>query len=212
MQAKLPPPFQRRREVERYFSGDTIECLICGRNFQRLQTHLAAKHGMTADEYKSRFGLPWARGLLSATSLATSGWTDERKARARKLARKSRFFESARLTPRREFAPFLKAEAVEHLGANAKAFGEKFDARVHALARAGARHPGHCSSTQGCTHHRTRAHQAKAQRQVQAPKPPRHARRYSRRVYLIGAGCLVDRANRKLNCAMSLEGGSQLDL
>jgi hypothetical protein len=127
MRAKTPQAFKARRDIERYFSGDTIECLICGRHFKRLQTHLAAKHDMAADEYKKRFGLPWTRGLTSATSLANSGWTDERKAKARKLARKSRIFKLAHLTPRRELAPFLKAEAVEHLGINATAFGEKFD-------------------------------------------------------------------------------------
>jgi hypothetical protein len=137
MRPKIPPAFKTRREIERYFSGDTIECLICGRHFKRLQTHLAVKHGVAADEYKSRFGLPWTRGLTSAASLANSGWTDERKAKARKLARKSRFFKLAHLTPRREAAPFLKAEAIEHLGVNAKAFGKQFDLRVRALAEMG---------------------------------------------------------------------------
>jgi hypothetical protein len=137
MRTKTPLAFKTRRDIERYFSGDTIECLICGRHFKRLQTHLAAKHGVAAGEYKRRFGLPWTRGLTSAASLANSGWTDERKAKARWLARKSRFFELAHLTPRRELAPFLKDEAVKHLGTNAKAFGGKFDARVHALAEKG---------------------------------------------------------------------------
>jgi predicted transcriptional regulator len=87
--ATTPPAFKTRREIELYFRGDTIECLMCGRHFKRLQMHLAAKHGVAADEYKSRFGLPWTRGLTSAASLANSGWTGERKAKARKLARKS---------------------------------------------------------------------------------------------------------------------------
>jgi ROS/MUCR transcriptional regulator protein len=137
MRAKTPQAFKTRRDIDRYFSGDTIECLICGRHFQRLQTHLATKHGIAADDYKKRFGLPWTRGLTSAASLAKSGWTDERKARARKLARKSRFFKLAHLTPRRELAPFLKAEAVEHLGVNATPYGEKFDAQVRVLAEKG---------------------------------------------------------------------------
>jgi hypothetical protein len=34
-------------------------------------------------------------------------------------------------------APFLKAEAVEHLGVNAKGFGEKFDMQVRAKLRWG---------------------------------------------------------------------------
>jgi ribosomal protein S11 len=137
MRTKLPLAFKTRRDIARYFGGDTIKCLICGRHFKRLHTHLAAKHGMAADDYKKRFGLPWTRGLTSATSLANSGWTNERKAKARKLARKSRFFDFAHSTPRRELAPFLKTEAVENLGVNAKAFGEKFDARVRALAQKG---------------------------------------------------------------------------
>jgi hypothetical protein len=134
---KPPAAFKTRREIERYFSGETIECLICGRHFKRLQTHLLAKHGVTADEYKGRFGLPWTRGLTSAASLAKSGWTAERKAKARKLARKTRFFRLAHLTPRRELAPFLKTDAVKHLGVNAKPFGAKFDAQVRALAKQG---------------------------------------------------------------------------
>ena len=139
MRAKPPAAFKTRRDIARYFGGNTIECLICGRRFKRLHTHLAAKHGMAADDYKKRFGLPWTRGLTSATSLANSGWTDERKAKARKLAQKSRFFDLAHSTPRRELAPFLKTEAIKHLGVSAKAFGEKFDARVRALAQKGLR-------------------------------------------------------------------------
>ena len=137
IRSKRTAVFRTRREIERYFGGDTIECLICGRHFKRLHTHLAAKHGMAVDEYKRRFGLPGTRGLTSATSLANSGWTDERKAKARKLARKTRFFRLAHLTPRRELAPFLKTEAVEHLGVNAKPFRAKFDAQVRALAKQG---------------------------------------------------------------------------
>ena len=139
MRAKPPAAFKTRRDIARYFGGHTIECLICGRRFKRLHTHLGAKHGMASDDYKKRFGLPWTRGLTSATSLANSGWTDERKAKARKLAQKSRFFDLAHSTPRRELAPFLKTEAIKHLGVNAKAFGEKFDARVRALAQKGLR-------------------------------------------------------------------------
>jgi hypothetical protein len=95
---KTPPAFKTRAEVERYFDGDTIECLMCRRHFKRLHTHLAAKHGVTVEEYKRRFGLPWTRGLTSASSLANSGWTEERKAKAQKVAQKSQFFKLAHLT------------------------------------------------------------------------------------------------------------------
>lgn len=130
--------FRTRREVERYFSGATIKCLLCGKRYRRLAFHLAAKHAMTADEYKGRFGLPWSRGLISAESLAKSGWDDDRKANARRLARKTKFFTFARRTERRrEVAPFLKAEALKHLGAHAVGFGSKFELRVSKLFRRG---------------------------------------------------------------------------
>ena len=166
MRAKPPLVFKTRRDIERYFGGDTIECLICGRHFKRLQTHLAAKHDMAADDYKKWFGLPWTRGLTSATSLTNSSWTDERKAKARNIARKSRFFDLAHLTPRRELALFLKTEAMEHLGVNAKAFGEKFDARVRALAQKGLRIRAIARVLKGRPHHRAQAHHAVAQRKA----------------------------------------------
>ena len=131
--AKTPPAFKTRRDIERYFGGKTIECLLCMQRFRRPGGHLAAKHEMSVDEYRSRFGLPWTRGLTSAASVASSGWTDERKAKARKLARISRFFERAHLTPRRAPAPFLQTEAVENLGKHAVGFGQAFERRVRAL-------------------------------------------------------------------------------
>jgi DNA-binding NarL/FixJ family response regulator len=66
-----------------------------------------------------------------------AGQTDERKTKAREVAEKSQFFKFAHLTARREQAPFLKTEAIEHLGVNAKVFGKKFDERVRALAAKG---------------------------------------------------------------------------
>jgi len=133
MQPTSPPPFQTRREVERYFSGKTIKCLLCGRRFRRLWGHLAAKHGLSVNDYRSRFGLPWSRGLTSAASRTASGWTPERKKKARQVAQQSRFFELAHLTPRREPAPFLKTQAIQNLGSYAIGFREAFEEKVRAL-------------------------------------------------------------------------------
>ena len=133
MRQKEVAPFRTRREVERYFSGKTIECLLCGRRYRRLSFHLAAKHGTNTDEYKSRFGLPWVRGLTSALSHANSGWTNARKAKASKLAQTTRFFKLAHPVPRRETAAFLKLEAVKHLGGHAAGFGAQFEKRVRRL-------------------------------------------------------------------------------
>jgi hypothetical protein len=138
MRRPLRRHFQTRGEVERYFGGKTITCLICGGRYGRLSYHLAAKHEMTTDEYKSRFGLPWSRGLISARSLANSGWDNKRKAKARRLARKTKFFKFAHSTKRRrKLAPFLKAEALKHLGTHAVGFGRKFEARVWTLFQRG---------------------------------------------------------------------------
>ena len=57
--------FQTKEEVHQYFSGDRIQCLLCGKWFKRLPTHLKAIHDMTSDEYKEMYGLPWKRGLCS---------------------------------------------------------------------------------------------------------------------------------------------------
>jgi ROS/MUCR transcriptional regulator protein len=137
MQTAKSPFFRTRRQVERYFGGKTIKCLLCGRRFGRLSFHLAAKHGVTTDDYKSRFGLPWHRGLTSALSHANSGWNDDRKAEASKVARHTQFFKFGPLAPRRELAPFLRVEAVKHLGVNAAGFGKIFESRVRILFKRG---------------------------------------------------------------------------
>jgi hypothetical protein len=134
MRWKIPPRFQTGHEIDRYYSGMMIQCLICGHLFRRLVSHISAKHGMTAAEYKGQFGLAWTRGLTSATSHVNSGWTEERRAKASKAARKSRFFKFAHDgKQRREVAPFLKTESVKALGVYAAGFGKKFELRVCAL-------------------------------------------------------------------------------
>ena len=70
---RLPP---LAADLVRRQAAVIVAGLVCGRHFKRLQRHLAAKHGLSADDYKKQFGLPWTRGLTSATSFANSGWTD----------------------------------------------------------------------------------------------------------------------------------------
>lgn len=50
-------------EVDAYFSADSITCLLCGRGFRRLASHLPAIHQVTEDDYRAMYGLPWGRGL-----------------------------------------------------------------------------------------------------------------------------------------------------
>jgi predicted transcriptional regulator len=128
-----PPPFATRREVERYFSGRTIQCLLCSECFDRLSPHLQRTHDVTPDEYRERFGLPWTRGLTSAVSHRAVKWTTRRRAAARRRVAKSRAFERGQRARRRELAPYLKVEALRHLGIDPEAYGEKFERRVRAL-------------------------------------------------------------------------------
>jgi len=53
-------------EVEKYLSGDAIEYLICGKTFVSLNVAHLRSHGMTHDEYRVRFGIPFKRSLTSA--------------------------------------------------------------------------------------------------------------------------------------------------
>jgi hypothetical protein len=128
--------FKTRLEVERYFGGSTIQCLLCGKRFARLSSHLDAKHDMTTDDYKARYGLPWHRGLTSLRSHAKSGWDAQRRAKQSRLALKTKFFRFPR-AHRREIAPFLKAEAKRNLAPQATGFGKDFERQVRALFNRG---------------------------------------------------------------------------
>lgn len=56
-----PRPFSKA-EIDQYFSGDRIQCLVCGKHYRRLGRHLQI-HDLTEDEYRGLYGLPWRRGL-----------------------------------------------------------------------------------------------------------------------------------------------------
>jgi hypothetical protein len=66
-------PFQTMAEVDEYLSGNTIECLICAKSFQRLNRHLQYVHNIAPDDYRRRFGIPFKRSLTSVPSRAKSG-------------------------------------------------------------------------------------------------------------------------------------------
>ena len=66
--------FTTRGEVDRYFSNDEgIQCLLCGRFMGTLNNHLQLVHGVSHEEYRERYGLPWRKGLVArAVSLKLS--------------------------------------------------------------------------------------------------------------------------------------------
>lgn len=69
--AKFPPEtifpwqgtFASRSQVFDYLDGDKIVCLVCGRWFRQLASHLAAKHASNAADYKDRYQIPHTAGL-----------------------------------------------------------------------------------------------------------------------------------------------------
>jgi hypothetical protein len=69
---RLEWKFSTLKEVREYLSGDRITCLICGRQMRRLQYMHLRKHGLDADGYRERFGIPWTYSLTSASSRKAS--------------------------------------------------------------------------------------------------------------------------------------------
>jgi hypothetical protein len=65
--------FQTEEEIARYFAGDRIVCLLCGRSLRRVSVHVQKIHGIDEDAYRVRFGLPLSRGLVSDASLEAYG-------------------------------------------------------------------------------------------------------------------------------------------
>ncbi len=70
-------PFQTKAEIRAYLGEDRLACLICGRRLTVLPAHLKAQHGLSADDYRVRFGIPFSYGL--------AGEEFRRKAQARML-------------------------------------------------------------------------------------------------------------------------------
>ncbi|ASG21375.1 MucR family transcriptional regulator [Nitrospirillum viridazoti] len=44
--------------IRKSVTPEDIVCLECGRRMQMLKGHLAAAHGLTPDQYRTRWGLP----------------------------------------------------------------------------------------------------------------------------------------------------------
>jgi hypothetical protein len=58
-------PFTTMGQVEAYLSQPRIKCLVCGTFFKSLGMHLHFRHGMTADDYRMRFGIPFVCALAA---------------------------------------------------------------------------------------------------------------------------------------------------
>lgn len=60
-------PFTNLEDVRRYFDADKIVCLLCGREYVALGGHIMSVHGMSNDDYRIRFGIPFGYGLAGRT-------------------------------------------------------------------------------------------------------------------------------------------------
>ncbi len=58
----LPRKFSRE-EINNYFSGDKLQCLLCGKIYKDIGKHLRI-HDLNIDDYKELYGLPWRKGLV----------------------------------------------------------------------------------------------------------------------------------------------------
>lgn len=61
-------PFTSIAQVDEYLAGEYITCLLCGKKLKALATHLVKIHGIGADDYRLRYGIPWSYGLVPAIS------------------------------------------------------------------------------------------------------------------------------------------------
>lgn len=57
--------FTSLKEVDEYFGGDRIQCLLCGKWFKSFSKHLTI-HGVSPREYKLYYNIPVTYGLTSA--------------------------------------------------------------------------------------------------------------------------------------------------
>jgi hypothetical protein len=121
-----PRPFTAD-EVDAYFSGDTITCLLCGRGLRRLASHLPAIHQVSEDDYRKMYGLPWSRGLTSADSRARYSASVKAKIDAGLMPQLGRQDMSVLITaPRRPRQPFHneKTVAIERAVVNAPVYDD----------------------------------------------------------------------------------------
>lgn len=80
-------------EIKAYFSGDSICCLLCGKNYRSLGLHLSRVHSVSDEEYREMYGLPWGRGLTcheTYEAYSESSKTEEKRAHMRAIAHEHR--------------------------------------------------------------------------------------------------------------------------
>ncbi len=107
--------FMTKTEIDDYLAGNKIQCLLCGKWFKIISSHLKRIHDIDSDEYREKYGLPWKHGLCGKeVSLKLSTAMNER--------RKNGFLpdidaarEKSKHATKRPDQPFFKKVKIENL-------------------------------------------------------------------------------------------------
>jgi len=83
---------KKKRQEELADDPDAIECLICGKKYIQVCTHVVQAHDMTAREYKDKFGL-WTDGIIrgeyrkrkSKSPLENGTWENLKKGKKNRI-------------------------------------------------------------------------------------------------------------------------------
>lgn len=54
------------QEVREYLKGEKIVCLECGKEYRKIGGSHLKTHGMTDEEYREKYGIPWSYPLASS--------------------------------------------------------------------------------------------------------------------------------------------------
>lgn len=118
--------FETRAEIDQYLAGERVTCLLCGREFRLLDTHLRNVHKVTSDDYREMYGLPYLRGLCGSSfserrsehGKAIWSENEERQAAALKTARAVQA--ATGTNPQRAKPQFWRAERTGDLATRRK--------------------------------------------------------------------------------------------
>ncbi len=112
--------FQTKDEIDEYLSGDKIVCLLCGKAYKSLCSHILV-HGFNADTYKEKYGLPFRSGLSGESTSDLISKNSKRLVKEgiiplRELVKQPENIKKLReAASKQRFQPFRKHVAIENV-------------------------------------------------------------------------------------------------
>lgn len=67
-------PFARPEDIEAYISGDTLTCLLCGKDYRGLLIHVRRLHQVEPTDYRMQFNIPTKYSLNGAATRERKRW------------------------------------------------------------------------------------------------------------------------------------------